>query len=152
MEVEALHLLLGGDAHPDEEVEDLEEGEARHTDPEEVRADADELGDELAAVPVEEPRDARCRATIPAASVGAVGEEAEGDETPRTVDTVDGDRADRVIDLHPVLDEERRFHDEDARDRADEDRDGRVHERAGRGDRDHPGEHPVDCHRRVRAL
>src|SRR5512135_3211607 len=47
VEVEALDLLRGGDAHADRGVEDLEEREAREADPGDVRDDPDQLGGEL---------------------------------------------------------------------------------------------------------
>src|SRR5512140_266925 len=118
VEVEALDLLLGRDAHPDRGVEDFEEDEAREADPDHVRADPDQLGDQLLAVAVEETGASGVGPAVEAAAVRPVGEEAEGDQPPGAVEPVDGDRADGVVDLEGVLDEEGRVNDEDAADGA----------------------------------
>src|ERR1035437_455406 len=151
VEVEALNLLLGSDAHSDCRVEDLEEDEARGTDPDQVRADPDQLGDQLLAVSVEEAGDSGFGTAVEAAAVSSVGEKAKGDQAPGPVDTVDGDRADRIIDLEDVFDEQGAIDDHDASDRADQDGRGGRHESAGSRDGDETRQHPVGAHRRIRA-
>src|SRR5450631_1063774 len=120
-EVEALELLLGRDAHPDQAVDDLEEDEARRAHPDQVRPESNELGDELSGVAVEQPGYARLGPPVESAAVGPVGKEAKSDHAPDSVEAVDGDGTDRVVELQGVLDEEGGPDDEDAGDRADQD-------------------------------
>src|SRR5664279_4869328 len=106
VEVEALDLVLGSDAHSEREVDDLEERQARGTDPEEIRDDANDLGEQLLRIAVEEARASGLRAAIQSAAVHALLEEAESDQPPRAVEAVDRDGADRVVELQCVLHEE----------------------------------------------
>ena len=64
-----------------------------------------ELGAELAGVAPEQTLDALDVGAVPAGAVAAVGEQADGEHAERPVDAVDGDGADRVVDLQPALDE-----------------------------------------------
>ena len=59
---------------------------------------------------------------------------------------MDGDGADRVVDLQATLDEEHRFDDEHASDDADHHGRPGLDERARGGDRHQAGEHAVDHH------
>src|SRR5664279_5587175 len=95
VEVEALDLVLGSDAHSEREVDDLEEREARGTDPDEIRDDANDLGEQLLRIAVEEARDSGLRAAIQPAAVRAVREEAERANPPRGVSAGERGRADR---------------------------------------------------------
>ena len=57
---------------------------------------------------------------VPAGAVAAVGEDADGEHAEDAADAVDGDGADRVVDLELALDEEHRLDHEDAGDDADD--------------------------------
>ena len=59
------------------------------------------------------------------------------------------DGADRIVDLRLALDEPHRLDDDDSGDAAEHRGRPRLHERAGRGDRDEAGEHAVGHHPRV---
>ena len=77
--------------------------------------DRDQLSDELSATAVEQAGDVAGDA-VEAVTVGAVGEQAEGDHAPRAVDAVDGRGADRVVNLHDTLDEDDGADDKEASD------------------------------------
>src|SRR4051794_29660594 len=74
-EVQALELALGGDALTDEPVYEQVQHEAHHEDETEQRCHTHQLCDQLADVPVEQPRDV-ARNTIPRTTIiaPAVGE------------------------------------------------------------------------------
>ena len=94
---------------------------------------ANELGYELTRVAIEQAPDGS-RDAVESITVGSVGEQAEGDESPQAVDAVNGRRTNRVVDLERALDEDDGQHDKDAGDQSDEDRRPRADERTRSGD------------------
>ena len=94
-----------------------------------MTSSAERLGAELAELAVDDAlhRDrvaGAVGAAVPAAAVAAVGEDADGEHAEGAAHAVDGDGADRVVDLQLVLDEADGVDDEHAGDGADE---GRPH-------------------------
>ena len=74
------------------------------------------------------------------------GEETREDRAERAADTVDSDRADRIVDLELLVDELHGEHDDDAGDEADEERADRAHGIAARRNRNEAGERAVERH------
>src|SRR5215813_170342 len=117
--VESFRLYRRFHPEADRDIDQFEHDEPEGSDHHEVGSNADAFGQELRGVAVEQPR-YRSRYTVPTIAVGSIGKEAESQATPRSVDTVDRDSADRIIDFHFPFDEERRFDHQDSRDDTDE--------------------------------
>ena len=90
--VKAFSLKFGGDPERNNQIQHLEEDVHYNEDEDHVCQCADDLGNELGGISVEEAL-YRARDAVPPIAVSAVGEETECEHTPRAVDAVDRDRA-----------------------------------------------------------
>ena len=150
-DVQAADLVLDRDAVADE-LADQPEGQGRRGEhPDDVGHDANDLGQELADAAAVEQADRGGRDAVQPAAVLAVGEQADREAAEGTIDAVDADRADGVVDLEHALDEEDAPDHQHAGDGTDDDRGdrGRVNEGARGGDGDGAGEEAVAGHRGV---
>ena len=119
-------------------LQDAEENVGRTETPDEDRDRADDLREELAAIAEEQPL------RLQSAVVGrSIGKQTERQHAPGTIDAMDGDRADRVVDLADTLEDAHRDTDEHAGDQADDHRADRTDPARWSGDCYEPGEDAV---------
>ena len=140
-DVETLELLFLGNADAGGGPKQREDDEAGAEGPDEDRAHADDLGNELGqAAAVEQAGDA--------AEIGA-GQQADHEGAEGAADAVHGDGADGIVDLEDLVDEFDGDDDEDAGTQADDDRaHGRDVGAAG-GDGHEAGQNAVKGHGHV---
>src|SRR5271166_3456832 len=106
-DVQAGDLVLGGHAVAPDHIDDLEENERSREDPDEIRQHADRLGQELLEpTAIEKAKRSLVGDAIPASTILAIGEEANGQAAEGAAGTVDADGTDGVVDLEHPLDDE----------------------------------------------
>ena len=129
--IQAVDLLLLGDAQADGLFDDREDDEHRGQHPGRHADNAQQLDAQLGKA-----------AAVEQAALG--GKQADGDGAPRTVHAVHRDSADGVIDLGNIVEELNREDAEHTGDDADDGRAERVNDVAARGDGDQTGQRTVE--------
>src|SRR5271157_6060133 len=150
-DVQAGDLVLGGHAVAPDHIDDFEENERSREDEDEIRQHADRLGQELLEpTAIEKAKRSLVGDAIPASTILAIGEEANGQAAEGAAGTVNADGTDGVVDLEHRLDEEYAPDHKNPRNGPDDHRAGRADEGAGSRDRDQASEQSVATHRRIR--
>src|SRR5262245_59092984 len=119
VQIQAFRFNLRLHAETDGQIDCLEYDESKNSDRDNVGRDADKLGNKLRRVAVEQTGNS-ARDAVPTVAIGSVREQAEGETTPCAVNTMDGDGADRIVDLELMSDEQGRFHNQQAGDDTDQ--------------------------------